>query len=246
MRQSDLGLLAGAGIWSHGPAGEKPRRARSRTIGRVSEVTLLTPVRPGRIAGEGRTYEQRLWGALESVQRRVERGIPTPIGQLPTIHFARWLILRPAQYLHYSEVEPPARDTCRSWLFFTSNFDGDIKDYLREFSVFLGEDVDRIWGNCEDWPPGGARNFEAFWDYARRHQIPTHAFYAAYPELTVGRIRQLDRFKRAFDRLIARTRRPDGATIDDVARLLDRFLAENSVYPGDFPKEGGTYASDPE
>jgi hypothetical protein len=246
MRQSDLGLLLGAGIWSHGRAGGKPKRARSKTIGCVSEVTLLTPVRPGRIAGEGRTYEQRLWGALESVQRRIERGIPTPIGQLPTIHFARWLILRPAQYLHYSDVKSPARDTCRSWLFFTSNFDGDMKDYLREFSVFLGEDVDRIWGNCEDWPSGGARNFEAFWDYAKRHQIPTHAFYAAYPELTVGRIRQLDRFKRAFDRLVARTRRADGATIDDVARLLDRFLAENGVYPSDFPMEGGTYASDTE
>jgi hypothetical protein len=224
-------------------------------IGRVSEVTLLTPVKPGRVTGERRTYEQRLWGALNSVQRRVERGIPTPIGQLPTIHFARWLILRPAQYLQYSKINPPEDYagkypppdyTYRSWLFFTSNFDGDMKDYLREFSVFLGEDVDRIWGNCEDWPPGGARNFEAFWDYAKRHQIPTHAFYAAYPELTVGRIRQLDRFKRAFDRLVARTRRADGATIDDVARLVDRFLAENSVYPSDFPKEGGTYAGDPE
>ena len=246
MRQRDAGLLHGAGIWSHRQVGEKPTRARSKMIGCVSEVTLLTPVKPGRIDGELRSYEQRLAGALDSVQRRIERGIPTPIGQLPTIHFARWLILRPAQYLQYSGIDPPAGHTYRSWLFFTSNFDGDMKDYLREFSVFLGEDVDRIWGNCEGWPPGGSRDFEAFWDYAKRHQIPTHAFYAAYPELTVGRIRQLDRFKRAFDRLIARTRRSDGATIDDVARLLDRFLADNNVYPSDFPREGGTYAGDPE
>lgn len=256
---SELGpdLILGGDIWSPRSAdqAEAANRARSKMVGRVSEVTLLTPVKPGRIEGEGRTYEQRLAGALDSVQRRVDRGIPTPIGQLPTIHFARWLILRPAQYLQYSHIDkpddyvgkyPPPHRTYRSWLFFTANFDGEMKDYLREFSVFLSEDVDRIWGNCEGWPQGGARDFEDFWDYAKRHQIPTHAFYAAYPGLTVGHIRELERFKRAFDRLVARTRGTDGTTIDDVARLLDRFLADNSVYASDFPREGGTYASDPE
>ena len=214
--------------------------ARSTTLGGATEVTLLTPIMPGLVPGEKRTYEQRLASALESVQRRVLQRIPTPIGAMPTIHFARWLILRPAQYLHYSTIDP-ADPSLRSWLFFTSNFDGQLKDYLREFSVFLGEDVDRIWGNCEHWPKAGSRGFEEYWDYAKQHQIPTHAFYAAYPELSVGRIRQLQRFKRAFDELVARTRRPDGTSIDGIGPLLDRFLAENTVYPGDFPQEGGTY-----
>ena len=214
--------------------------ARSTTLGGATEVTLLTPIRPGLVPGEKRTYEQRLASALESVQRRVLQRVPTPIGAMPTIHFARWLILRPAQYLQYATVDP--RDpSLRSWLFFTSNFDGQLKDYLREFSVFLGEDVDRIWGNCEGWPKTGSRGFEEYWDYAKRHQIPTHAFYAAYPELSVGRIRQLQRFKRAFDELVARTRRPDGTSIEDIGPMLDRFLAENTVYPVDFPQEGGTY-----
>lgn len=216
--------------------------ARSTTIGRATEVTLFTPITPGYVPGENRTYEQRLSSALESVQRRVLQRVPTPIGVMPTIHFARWLILRPGQYLQYSGVAPESSPTMRSWLFFESNFDGELKDYLREFSVFLGDDVDRIWGNCEGWPEGGSRNFETYWDYAKRHQIPTHAFYAAYPDLSVGRIRHLQRFKRAFDELIARTRQPDGTTVPDVARLLDEFLAENSVYANDFPMEGGTYA----
>src|SRR5271163_2361991 len=133
--------------------------ARSKTLGGVTEVTLFTPIRPGLVPGEGRTYEQRLAGALDSVQQRVEAGIPTPIGLMPTIHFARWLILRPAQYLQYSNVDPTANSTLHSWLFFTSNFDGELKDYLREFSVFLGDDVDRIWGNCEGWPPLGSHDF---------------------------------------------------------------------------------------
>ena len=108
--------------------------AKSKTVGRMTEVTLFTPIRQGFIPGEGRTYEQRLAGALESVQQRVLDGVPTPIGVMPTIHFARWLILRPAQYLQYSVVDPDAKKnpTLHSWLFFESNFDGELKDYLRE------------------------------------------------------------------------------------------------------------------
>ena len=61
-------------------------------------------------------------------------------------------------------------------------------------------------GPWTGWPKTGSRGFEEYWDYAKRHQIPTHAFYAAYPDLSVGRIRQLQRFKRAFDELVARLR----------------------------------------
>ncbi|MFO1081314.1 MAG: hypothetical protein U1E23_11910 [Reyranellaceae bacterium] len=218
--------------------------ARSKTIGRHTEVTLFTPIRPGLIPGERRTYEQRLAGALDSVQQRVMDRVPTPISVMPTIHFARWLILRPAQYLQNAEIDPASQPSLRSWLFFESNFDGELKDYLREFSVFLGEDVNRIWGNCEGWPEGGSKDFEPYWDYAKRHQITTHAFYAAYPEISVGRIRQLDRFKHAFDRFVAATRQADGSSVPEVGRLLDEFLVEHSVYPSDFPAEGGTYVID--
>src|SRR5215475_9839238 len=113
--------------------------ARSKTIGGVTEVTLFTPIRQGLVTDEGQTYEQRLALALESVQRRVLDRIPTPINGMPTIHFARWLILRPGQYLQYSVIDPdPTKNpTLHSWLFFESNFDGQLKDYLREFAVFL-------------------------------------------------------------------------------------------------------------
>jgi hypothetical protein len=260
--------------------------AESRMIGGVSEVTLLTPIKPGLVKGQGQTYEQRLQRELDSVQRRVAQRIPTPIGVMPTIHFARWIILRPRQYLQYSDARPgeqelprgraapakaespreatgdrewgggtgaapsadglagaqaAAQPAYRSWLLFTSNFDGDMKSYLRDFAVFLGDDVDRIWGNCEGWPAGGSRDFEHYWDYAKRHQIPTNAFYAAYPELSVPRIRQLERFKRAFDEFVASTRRPDGGSIADIASRFDEFLYQNAVYPSDFPQLGGTY-----
>lgn len=217
-----------------------PNWVTSKSVGGVSEVTLFTPIKKGLIPGELRTFEQRLEADLQLVQQRIDQGIPTPIGHLPTIHFARWLILRPTQYLYCDKVDVDL-NTLTSWLFFTSNFDGDMKTYLRDFSVVLGEDVDRIWGNCEGYPPGGARDFDAYWAYAKRYQLTTDAFSNAYPGLSVPRIRQLAVFKELFDAFVARTRGPDGRSIAGLADAFDRFIAETATIPGGFPDADGIY-----
>jgi hypothetical protein len=234
--------------------------AQSKFVGGVTELILLTPITPGPIPGERRTYEERLRSELGSIQRRVERGLNTPISIIPTIHFAGWLILRPEQYLQGSVFprtapplldpytpadQPPTHDYgFRTWLFFTSYFDGDMKDYLREFSNFLGKDVDRVWGNCEGYPEHGSMDFEAFWQYAKRHQIQTDAFFNAYPGVTVPRIYQLKVFKDRFAAFVRATRNPDGTSMEGVGDLLDRFILENQAYTADFPAVGGTYDVD--
>src|SRR5579864_1755603 len=139
----------------------------SKLVGGVSEVTLLTPIKQGTVPGETRTYEQRLTEELASVQRRIAAGVPTPVGRMPTIHFARWLILLPGHYLYPDDPGKVAEYKFRSWLLFTSNFDGDLYNYLGDFAAFLADDVDRIWGNCEGYPPEGSRNFDAYWAYAK-------------------------------------------------------------------------------
>jgi hypothetical protein len=234
--------------------------AQSKFVGGVTELVLLTPITPGAIPGERRTYEERLRSELGSIPRRVDRGLNTPISLIPTIHFAGWLILRPEQYLQGSAFprtarpvldpytpadQPPTHDYgFRTWLFFTSYFDGDMKDYLREFSNFLGKDVDRVWGNCEGYPERGSMDFEAFWQYAKRHQIQTDAFFNAYPGVTVPRIYQLKVFKDRFAAFVRATRNPDGTSVEGVGDLLDRFIVENQAYTADFPAVGGTYDGD--
>lgn len=215
----------------------------SKYVGGVSEVTLLTPIKRGLVPGELRTYEQRLRDQLKSVQGLIDRGYPTAVSRLPTIHFARWLILRPEQYLYYDndKVKTDSEHPFTSWLLFMSNFDGDMKSYLRDFSVFLGEDVDRIWGNCEGYPPEGSRNFDAYWSYAKRHQLTTNAFYNAYPGLSVPRIHQLAVFKQLFDDFVAQTRGSDGRSIESLADAFDRFIAETAQFPTGFPDAGGIY-----
>jgi hypothetical protein len=221
----------------------------SKMVGGVSEVTLLTPIKKGLVPGEGWTYEQRLHAELNSIQKRVIEGYPTPIHRVPTIHFARWLILRPQQYL-YCDVkdgrlpggEPIRLEDLTSWLLFTSNFDGDMKAYLRDFAVFLGDDVDRIWGHCEGYPPLGSQgDFDGYWAYAKKYQVTTQAFYNAYPGLSVPRIHQLQVFKELFDDFVARTRRPDGRSIEGLADAFDQFVVETASFCSRFPDSGGIY-----
>jgi len=253
--------------------------ATSTVRSRVTEVTVLTPIKRGFIPGEYRTYEERLRSLLASLNERANNSVPTPISAIATIHFARWFIVRPEQYLRCSSVpgvryedapSPPVDPTASpptlpcsfpadydpdyrpaeasadpvvlpTWLVFTSNYDGDLKAYIRMFSEWIAGEMDRIWSNCEGYPLGGARDFEKFWLYVRAHQIETNAFFAAYPTLTTARVNQARVFKDQFDAFVARTRGPDGRSIPDIGAMFDEFVAEQSEYTKDFPGDGGLY-----
>lgn len=76
----------------------------SKSIGGVSEIAVLAPIRKGRIPGERRTYEERLRFVISNLASRVQQGIPTELDKIQTIHFGRMLIIRPEQYLLYSKV----------------------------------------------------------------------------------------------------------------------------------------------
>lgn len=214
----------------------------SKTVGGVSELTLLTPIRQGIIPGETRSYEQRLNDELKDLRRRVAAGVPNPVMRIATIHFARWLIVVPAQYL-YMDMKPSeiASYPYHSWLLFTSSFDGDLKTYLDDFSCVLAKDVDRIWGNCEGYPVRGCNDFDAFWAYAKQYQLTTHAFYNAYPGLSVARVHELQEFRRLFDNFVAATRAPDGSSIEGVGAAFDQFLSQCLSFPQNFPARGGVF-----
>ena len=42
----------------------------SKRVGVVTEVTLITPIKGGRVEGEYRTYRERLQSVLDDLQRR--------------------------------------------------------------------------------------------------------------------------------------------------------------------------------
>jgi hypothetical protein len=254
--------------------------ATSIVRSRVTEVTVLTAIKRGFIPGEYRTYEERLRNLLQSLNERANKNIPTPISIIATIHFARWFIVRPEQYLRYSSIpgivyeddgskrpadptaspptlrhsvpapyDPDYRDSSAgteppilpSWLVFTSNYDGDLKAYIRMFSEQIAGEMDRVWSNCEGYPLAGARDFEKFWLYVRAHQVETNAFFAAYPQMSTPRVNQARVFKDQFDAFVARTRGPDGRSVPEIGALFDEFIAEQQEYTRNFPGDGGLY-----
>lgn len=247
-------------------------RARSKVVGGVTEVVLMTPVLQGMIPGERRTYEERLREVLDSIQGRAEKGISTPVNHIATIHFARWLIIRPEHFLGESRIvadrngkapfelddyveiglggqgplpmnaNPARDDNYKSWLMTLILFDDDVKVYGREIANFIQVEVDKIFENCEHYPY--AKDFPAWWAWFRRYQMNTGVFYNAYPGLTVARIRELQRFRDKFDAFVSKVRPHNGEPVEPTDALLDEFIRENQMIASGFPNEGGIYDED--
>ena len=239
---------------------------KSKSIGQVSEIAVLAPIKLGRVPGERRTYEERLRSAIDNLTARVQQGIPIELDRIRTIHFGRMIIVRPEQYLVYSDVpgvqydqtakgkipkpiddyvlldaageKPP---TFRSWLLTLVEFDGDIRVYFRDIAQFIADDFDALFRNCEDY--GTTRNFESFWSWIKRYQIDSNLFYSRYGDLSLVRIKQLQDFKRRFDEFVAEVRPANGSRAKSVDDLFDQFLARTQQYASDFPSPGGIYKS---
>ncbi len=187
----------------------------ARFSGGVNELTIITTVKPGRPPGAVFTYLQQLQTVLDSVRDRETSGVPTPIRLVSTIHFARWILWN---------------DGDTNKLIFTSNYDGSMWQYLRDFSSLIAEDMDRVWGNCVGYPEGGCRDFDAFWDYVKQHQVETDCFFAALPGESLRQREALIEFKRAFDRFVAQQLAVGGQDTDNFYRQFCLFLKQNQFY----------------
>jgi hypothetical protein len=244
--------------------------ATSKTIGGVSEIAVLAPIRTGCSPGEQRTYEERLAEAIQNLAERHQQGFPTELGKISSIHFGRMIIIRPEQYLLYSDLDKVVsyheggetdgrripkriddytdlsangiRPKVRSFLLTLVEFDGDVKIYMRDVAQFLARDFDRIFENCEDYPT--TRDFEVFWLWIRRYQINTNLFYAPYSNLSTVRIKQLEEFKRRFDALVAQVYSPNGQRMKPVDELFEQFVRDNQRYARDFPSPSGLFRTD--
>ena len=187
----------------------------SRYLGGVNELTIITTIRQGRVPDTKLTYLQQLQGVLDSIRNREVRGIPTPIRLISTIHFARWIIWP---------------DGDRHRLIFTSNYDGSMWQYLRDFSALIADDMDKVWGNCDDYPEGGCRDFDAFWAYVRAHQVETTAFFAAIPDESLLRRESLRSFRSAYDDFLSRTLARGVTDHQDFYEQFCKFVRDNQSY----------------
>lgn len=139
---------------------------------------LVTP-KPGLLRAV--SLRGTLWAVHQLALRHWNKG---ELGGIPTIHFARWLLL------------PDGR------LLFFSNYDGSWESYLGEFVDGASEGLTGVWRNTRGFPPssglsvGGARREEAFKVWTRACQVPTDVWFSAYPDLSVRNVIDNQRIRR--------------------------------------------------
>ncbi len=143
-------------------------------------LTHLVPIKPGWY----RTFALRVMVLLVTALARTG-ALVGQLGGIETIHFARWVVLEDKRLL------------------FFSNYDGSWEAYLGDFIDKASFGLTMIWSNTIWYPATrlllfkGATHERAFKAWTRAYQVPTQAWYSAYPTLSVrdvlrnSRIREL-------------------------------------------------------
>jgi hypothetical protein len=156
----------------------KPTATEVDCLAELEDLAVHNPftavgfLKPGRL----RLWTARilLWLTNLAMRHHFNKGQLTGVR---TIHFARWILT----------------DGNRR-LIFASNYDGSLESYMDEFIDKVAWGLNAIFSNGQGYPKskwlifGGAKDERAFKGYLRAHQIPTRAWYSAYPALTAANI----------------------------------------------------------
>jgi hypothetical protein len=139
-----------------------------------NQLTHLVEIRPGWF--RQLTLRAVLGGINFLARHYFNRG---ELGGIPTIHFARWVII----------------DGGRRLLFF-SNYDGSWERYLGDFIDQAAVGLTGVWSNTRGYPKTrllffkGATYEEDFKQWTRDHQVFTQVWYSAHAHESVHNILQ--------------------------------------------------------
>lgn len=171
-------------------------------IGKVRALTCIAPIIPERLTA--------LRKALAFTQANPSEGLQ----KVSTVHYARWVI-----------IDQGAR------LLFTSNFDGDFEPYIRDFAREIPDRLDRIWGNCKDYP--GSLPVENFINYIKERSYINDCFFSAYPHLAVKDVLESEQWRTEGRKLIgpiqdflihANEYKPEPTQTQNLVKALKQFL----------------------
>jgi hypothetical protein len=146
------------------PAPPKP----GNTIGRMTGLTLFTPVR-------------RQWLPLAKGAFWLGKWVPLAqkhILQFNFIHFVRWT--------HVSRL-PDGQKLNYAYLFFESNFDGPWQHYIDAFAYCIPRDIQLVWGRGIDFPsPPPAEPLKA---WIAHNSMEGGTYYCAYPQASTRMVK---------------------------------------------------------
>ncbi|MBA5867427.1 MAG: hypothetical protein GDA67_12120 [Nitrospira sp. CR1.3] len=164
----------------------------------VTELTAIAPLEPGGADALRAIFQDR--------KNKELGGERSPIEQIESIHYARWVL-----------IDGGTR------LLFTSNFDGNLDDYLAEFAERDEGPLNMIFRYCVGWP--GARPVGPFIQYVRDRMVPAEYYYSAYPKYTVNEVKRAIYWKRETEEFInGLVPRFGDVGLDDVTNQIQAFL----------------------
>ena len=138
----------------------------SNVSGKAYAMNVVTPMRPRR------TWINRL---LFMATRAMPSTLAGLIG-LKFIHFARWVIIRRADWPDFGQARDPLQN---DYMLFCSNFNGTWDQYIDAFSDALPGGLDLLWYSSTKYPH--SIPITPFKNYIRANQVDTDYYYNATP-----------------------------------------------------------------
>jgi hypothetical protein len=112
---------------------------------------------------------------------------------LKFIHFARWVIIRRADWPDFGQPRDPIRN---DYMLFCSNFNGTWDQYIDAFSDALPGGLDLLWYSSTKYPH--SIPITPFKNYIRANQVDTDYYYNATPGAAQRDIKSGLRVRRAL------------------------------------------------
>ena len=180
--------LLGAGPAARGELRDPDSRIGGTAVAQ-NHLFAISDMKPGLF--RRLTLRLAFW-VIATFAERIFR--PGFLGQIGTIHAARWVLLpRTGQLL------------------FFSNYGGSWESYLEDFITKAHAGLTGVWSNTAGFPRTanlfmqGATDGDRFKRWARCQQRPTRAWYSAYPHLNTARIRVNAAIRQGLTRAVTAT-----------------------------------------
>ena len=176
---------------------------RGNVAGRMTALTLMTPVRPQ-------------WVGVLGAAFRVAPYTPARnhIIQFNFIKFVRWVIVHK---LDGEELNYP-------YLFFESNFDGPWEHYIDAFAYVIPKDIRFTWGRGPDFP--GPPPAEPLKSWIAANSMGGGTYYCAHPTESTRDLQNALGVREAFQEFRRRSEHLDD---EEFAEAWRAFLTDQQA-----------------
>lgn len=134
---------------------------------RQNPLTIITRIKSGEVSS--------LESVLSAIGNDVQNNPYVRFSELPTVHFARWVII-------------PQDGPFPPTLVWEVNHDGAQADQLRDLAAKFLAALHLIYSKCEDYPADAQNSAEKMQAHLQAHTAETAAFYVGCPGQSVASI----------------------------------------------------------